>query len=174
MLWGGLRNGIGGDASWLMLPSVQTLWLLMLRGREYSASAQGGMHATPLWLIYGPGRPPLYLCFRLASHGSGNGSTLCPTLCCCLLAPTDMHRLDQLPACWGLIEAIGHGCKQGTGREHSRPLQWLHLTLHSLHACHYMHSTSYLSSLPSLTPCKASLSFLLQTCSRSACDLTLE
>jgi hypothetical protein len=102
------------------------------------------------------------------------GSTLCPTLCCCLLAPTDMHRLDQLPACWGLIEAIGHGWKQGTGREHSRPLQWLHLTLHSLHACHYMHSTSYLSSLPSLTPCKASLSFLLQTCSRSACDLTLE
>ena len=84
--------------------SLSTLWLLMLRGREYSAAVQGRMHATPLWPIYGPGRPPLYLCFRLASHG-GTGSTLCPTLCCCLLAPTAL-RLDQ-PA-----RAIGQGWKQ--------------------------------------------------------------
>jgi hypothetical protein len=133
-------------------PQPFKLWPLMLGGREYSAAAQGRMHATPLCphLWAGGGRPPLIYTFAFDWRGGALAWPAGPL-------PAG-SRLDQLAAaCWSAGAMDGSKASWGEVQEGREP------------ACMSLCSMHLLASLSRLPPCK--LARFLQACGwRSACD----
>jgi len=111
-------TGSGGSRTGMLVHS-NSLWLLMLRGsRQGIFSGCAGSNACNATVAHLWAGEAAFIPLLSIGIAWGIGSTLCPTLYCCLLAPTAL-RIDQLPACWALGPSAMDGKQAGEVQEGS-------------------------------------------------------